>query len=103
MFSGYKAELFPLWPGDELQRSALGRRQLVDLGPDLGEVYLHAPEDLILYKLWYYGPSRQTKHLRDIGSIVTTLGDGLDTGYIEGWARRKGSSALWDDILKQSR
>lgn len=106
MFSGYKAELFPLRPDDELRRSALGRRQLVDLGPDLGEVYLHAPEDLVLYKLWYYGlsqPHKAGKHLRDIGSIITTLGDELDFGYIEGWARRKGLSALWGEILKQAR
>ena len=102
IFSGYKAELFPLRIGDELRRSALDRRQRVDLGPDLGEVYLHAPEDLILYKLWYYGLSQQTKHLRDTGSIVTALGDELDTGYIEGWARLKGLSALWGEILKQT-
>ena len=100
--SGYKAELFPLRIGDELRRSALDRRQRVDLGPDLGEVYLHAPEDLILYKLWTCGLSQQSKHLRDIGSIVTALGDELDSGYIEGWARRKGLSALWGEILKQT-
>jgi hypothetical protein len=103
MSTGFKAELFPLRPGDDLRRSALGRRQLVDLGPDLGELYLHAPEDLILYKLCYYNMSYQTKHLRDIGSIIAALGDELDHSYIEGWAGRKGLSALWSEILSQSR
>lgn len=98
MFGGYKAELFPLRPGDELRLSALSRRQLVDLGPDLGKVYLHSPEDLILYKLWYYNLSRQTKHTRDISSIIAALGEELDTAYIDTWAQRKGLDALWQEF-----
>lgn len=99
-YSGYKAELFPLRAGDDLRRSALERRQLVDLGPDLGEVYVHSPEDLILYKLWYYGLSWQTKHLRDIASIVLALANELDVAYIEDWAERKGLSTLWGEVLE---
>lgn len=101
MYSGYKAELFPMRAGDELRREALGRRRLVDLGPDLGKVYLHSPEDLILYKLWYYSLSQQTKHLRDIAAILTAQGDALDTAYIERWAGRKGLNALWHEMLEQ--
>jgi hypothetical protein len=97
--SGYKAELFPIRPNDELRQSALSRRKLIDLGPRLGKIYLHSPEDLILYKLWYFGLSRQTKHLRDITSIVLASGDELDTVYIEGWAERKGVNTLWQEIL----
>ena len=97
--SGYKAELFPMRDGDELRRSALARRELVDLGPQLGEVYLHSPEDLILYKLWYYSLSQQSKHLRDIVSILRQLGDELDSAYIEHWAGRKGLATLWREIL----
>jgi hypothetical protein len=97
--SGYKAELFPVRADDELRQLALSRRKLIDLGPRLGKIYLHSPEDLILYKLWYYGLSRQTKHLRDITGIVLTSGDELDTAYIEGWAERKGVNTLWQEIL----
>ena len=97
--SGYKAELFPLRAGDELRRSALHRRQLIDLGPQLGEIYIHSPEDLIVYKLWYFGLSRQTKHLRDITSVVLAAGDALDRAYIEAWAERKGLRTLWREIL----
>jgi hypothetical protein len=97
--SGYKAELYPTRPNDELRRSALSRRKLVDLGPGLGEIYLHSPEDLILYKLWYFGVSRQTKHLRDITGIVLTLGDEFDVAYIEDWAERKGLTTIWKEIL----
>ena len=70
MYSGYKADLYPVRDGDELRASAFSRRQKVDLGESLGEVYLHSPEDLIIYKLWYYSISQQTKHIRDITSIV---------------------------------
>jgi hypothetical protein len=99
MHSGYKANLYPVREGDELRASAFSRRQKVDLGEPLGEVYLHSPEDLIIYKLWYYSISQQTKHLRDITSIVMTLEDELDHSYIEKWAMDKGVINIWREIL----
>ena len=36
---------------------------------DIGEVYIHSPEDLILYKLIYFGLSQQSKYSRDIAAI----------------------------------
>lgn len=99
MHSGYKADLYPVREGDELRASAFSRRQKVDLGEPLGKVYLHSPEDLIIYKLWYYSISQQTKHLRDITSIVMTLEDELDHSYIEKWAMDKGVINIWREIL----
>jgi hypothetical protein len=103
MEAGYKAEIYPLRPGDELRRSALARRRPVDLGPDLGQVYLHSPEDLILYKLLYFALAAQTKHLRDITAITLSVGDELDLDYIAGWAGRLGLNTLWDELLGQVR
>jgi len=100
MFSGYKADLYLLRKGDELRESAFQRRVLVDLGPEIGKVYLHSPEDLILYKLLYYSLSQQTKHLRDITAIVLSLGDMLDLRYIQEWAERKGLLTLWRELLR---
>ena len=71
--SGYKAEMFLLKPGDALRESGLQRRRLVDLGPALGEVYVHSPEDLILNKLRFYRISQQTKHVRDISLFLVLL------------------------------
>jgi len=99
MYSGYKADLYPVRDGDELRASAFNRRQKVDLGASLGEVYLHAPEDLIIYKLWYYSISQQTKHIRDITSIVMTLRDELDFSYIEKWVMKKGLLNIWQELL----
>jgi hypothetical protein len=103
MHSGYKADLYPLREGDELRASAFDRRQKIDLGEPLGEVYLHSPEDLIIYKLWFYSTSQQTKHIRDITSIVMTLGDKLDFNYIEKWVNKKGLTSIWGDLLARIR
>lgn len=97
--SGYKADLYLLRAGDPLREEAFQRRVLVDLGPSLGEVYLHTPEDLIVYKLLFYSISQQTKHIRDISSIVQTLGDELDMEYIQKWVDLKELGALWNAIL----
>jgi hypothetical protein len=100
--SGYKADIYLLREGDSLRTEAFRRRKLVDLGPALGKVYLHSPEDLILYKLWYYSLSQQTKHLRDISAIVATLRDELDYDYIHRWALEKGVNTLWNELLEQT-
>jgi hypothetical protein len=101
MYSGYKADLYPLRADDELRRAALDRKVKVDLGPDLGQVYIHAPEDLIIYKLWFFSLGQQTKHLRDITAIIKTLEDDLDLEYIEDWATRKGLLTLWRELIAQ--
>ncbi len=101
--SGYKADLYPLREGDELRASAFERRQKIDLGEPLGEVYLHSPEDLIIYKLWYFSLSQQTKHIRDITSVVLTLGEQLDYPYIEFWVDKKGLISLWRELLAKIR
>ena len=103
MHSGYKADLYPLREGDELRTSAFNRRQKIDLGEPLGDVSLHSPEDLIIYKLWYYSISQQTKHIRDITSIVMTLGDELEFNYIENWVNKKGLTSIWGDLLARIR
>ena len=103
MHSGYKADLYPWREGDELRTSAFDRRQKVDMGEQIGEVYLHSPEDLIIYKLWFYNISQQTKHIRDITSIVMTLGNELDFNYIENWVNKKGLTSIWGDLLARIR
>lgn len=99
--SGFKAYLYLLMEGDSLRVEAFRRRVLVDLGPGLGELYLHTPEDLILYKLIFYSVSQQSKHIRDIASIVQTMGEKLDTHYIQTWVAEKELHALWKSVQLQ--
>jgi len=99
MYSGLKADLYPVRSGDELRLSAFQRRQRVDYGPPIGRIYIHSPEDLILYKLIYFGVSQQPKHSRDIAAILRAKQDQIDFGYIEEWTTRLGLSSLWKELL----
>ena len=99
--SGFKADFYLLRPGDLLRNSSFNRRKLVDLGPELGVVYLHSPEDLIIYKLIYFSLSRQSKHLRDITAILQTLGDEIELDYIDYWVNKKGLVSLWSELRKR--
>ena len=97
--SGLKADLYPVRSGDELRLSAFQRRQRIDYGPPIGRVYVHSPEDLILYKLLYFNISQQPKHSRDIAAILRAKRDQMDFGYIEKWTTWLGLSSLWKEML----
>ncbi len=102
MHSGLKADLYPVREGDELRWSAFQRRQMVDYGSPIGRVYVHSPEDLILYKLLYFSISHQSKHSRDIAAILQAKKDKLDLAYIQEWATRLGLSSLWKELLSSA-
>ena len=95
--SGYKAEFFFVRSEDEFRNHAFRRRVLTDLGPDIGEVFLHAVEDLILYKLRFYGISKQHKHARDISAILLGTPE-VDIQYIERWAAELGVLEEWHEV-----
>lgn len=99
MHSGLKADLYPVRQGDELRLSAFQRRVRVDYGPPIGQVYIHSPEDLILYKLIYFGLSQQPKHSRDIAAILRAKKNQLDLDYIDTWVIRLGLGSVWKEIL----
>lgn len=99
-FSGYKANIYPVRPNNPLREAAFERRRVVDLGGSVGKVYVHSPEDLILFKLQYYTIRHQTKHARDICSILAS-GHSLDTAYLMQWIDRLGLSAVWREIESQ--
>jgi len=99
MYSGLKADLYPVRPGDELRLSAFQRRERIDYGPPIGRVYVHSPEDLILYKLIYFAISQQPKHSRDIAAILRAKKNQLEFEYIEGWVNRLGLGSVWKEML----
>ncbi len=99
--SGYKAEMFLVRETDEFRKLAFKRRVKVDFGPMLGKVFVHSPEDLILYKMLYYSLSQQTKHIRDIGAIIGAMNEKLDYAYIQKWAKQKDLTAIWETIQKE--
>ncbi|MBI1297151.1 hypothetical protein GC175_19555 [bacterium] len=99
--TGFKAELFPLRPGDRLRESALERRLIIDLGEPIGELYVHSPEDLIIYKVLYYSLSEQTKHVRDIAGIMRTVGHELEMDYLHRWIATLDLDEIWQEIQSQ--
>lgn len=99
MHSGLKADLYLMREGDALRQSAFQRRVKVDYGSPIGKVFVHSPEDLILYKLMYLGLSGQPKHARDIAAILRARKDKLDFAYIEEWVAQLGLDALWTELL----
>ena len=99
MYSGLKADLYLMREGDALRQSAFQRRILVDYGPPIGEVYVHSPEDLIVYKLIYLGLSSQPKHGRDIAAILRAKKGSLDFGYIQEWVSQFGLTSLWNELV----
>ncbi|MBV7336518.1 hypothetical protein KFU94_51470 [Chloroflexi bacterium TSY] len=101
LHTGHKAEFFLLRADDTYREMALARRRLVDLGPPLGEVYVHAPEDLILNKVRYFAISEQSKHVRDIASMIVLLDDELDLNYINDWVEQLQLTDTWYQIQQQ--
>lgn len=98
MHSGLKADLYLMREGDALRQSAFKRRVLVDYGSPIGKVFVHAPEDLIIYKLMYLGLSGQPKHARDIAAILKANKGKLDLKHIEAWVAQLGLGATWEGL-----
>jgi hypothetical protein len=102
MYSGLKADLYPIRPGDKLRREAFQRRLEVDFGPPIGNVFVHSPEDLIIYKLLYFSISQQPKHIRDITAILRAKKGQLDLGHIKKWTDRLGLTTIWYELLEEA-
>lgn len=98
LHSGQRADIFLLQEGDPLRVSALARKRLIDLGPPLGQVYVHGPEDLILYKLRYFAISEQDKHVRDIAALIYAQPGKLDETYLNTWVSSLGLEAYWQRV-----
>ena len=81
----------------------LARRQRVELDLPLGWIYVHSPEDLILYKLQYFNLSAQTKHARDILGMLLARGPTLNYTYLNTWCSRLGLQPAWHRLLEQAR
>jgi hypothetical protein len=56
---------------------------------------------LILYKLRYFAISQQTKHVRDVSSILQTLDDELNWNYLNDWIARLGLEPQWFELLDE--
>ena len=97
--SGNKVD-FIVAGGDLRARTALSRRQAVDLGAGL-RAYVASPEDVILGKMEFYREGGSEKHLRDVAGILKVSGDCLDRGYVSQWAGKLGLSDIWQAVQRR--
>ncbi|MBL8877294.1 MAG: hypothetical protein JNM86_16000 [Phycisphaerae bacterium] len=104
--SGFKADLV-VFQGESFDEAQLSRKRRVTIS-GVQQVWMAAPEDVILKKLVYYKEGSSDKHLRDITGMIRVLGwsdaplsgeAGIDRGYLEHWALRLGVAAEWRAIL----
>jgi len=61
--------------------------------------FTNSLEDVILYKLIYFGLGQQSNHSRDSAAILKGKKNDVDLDYIVGWAARLGVSSLWKEML----
>lgn len=71
------------------------RRRSVDIGS--ATVWMVAPEDLILSKLYWAKDSRSDLQLRDVRNLIAAVAN-LDWSYIEKWANELSVSTLLHEV-----
>ena len=98
--SGLKVDLM-IPENSEHDRLRFARRRKIRVTPDY-EAFYTSPEDVIIKKMKYYADGESEKHLRDIASMLKTMGSGIDRDYIADWASRLGFREIWEQILKST-
>lgn len=92
--SGIKVDIV-LYKDTEYHRSEFSRRVKVEILPNL-EVFIAAPENIILKKLDYYREGGAEKHLTDIREVLA--GSTVDDSYLQSWVNLLGLRQQWEKI-----
>ncbi len=81
----------------EYRRGEFARRRPVAIAGQ--QVFLVAPEDLILSKLDWAKESRSQTQLGDVRNLLKSV-HGLDTAYLNHWAERLGLATLYQEVSR---
>lgn len=79
----------------EYRREEFARRRAVSVADQ--QVFIVAPEDLILSKLDWAKESRSQMQLDDVRNLLRSV-QGLDTVYLNRWADRLGLTTLYQEV-----
>lgn len=79
---------------DPYREEEFRRRQPVTI--DGLRVYMVAPEDLVLSKLFWAKDNHSERQLADVRGVLKQV-EGLDYSYMEAWARELGISDLFEE------
>ena len=92
--SGIKIDIVVL-RDTEYHRSEMNRRAKIEILPQF-EVFIAAPENIILKKLDYFREGESTKHLTDIREVLA--GTKVDQEYLQFWINKLGLSEQWAKV-----
>jgi hypothetical protein len=99
--TGFKVDVF-VRKDQPFEHAALGRRTALEL-PDCPEepIFVHTPEDIILFKLRWYrlGNEMSDRQWADIQGVLKVQAGKLDDAYLDRWAADLGVS----DLLARAR
>ncbi len=87
-----KIDLFVL-RGGAFDASEFGRRRAVEVRPGQ-RLFVKSPEDSVLRKLLWYREGGSERQWQDVVEVLRHGRTGLDSGYLDGWARRLGVEDL---------
>jgi hypothetical protein len=102
----YKADLI-VFHGSRYDECRFSRKRRLGMANGV-EVWVAAPEDVILMKLRFYHEGASDKHLRDVTGIIRVIGwsdapktaqPGVDRAYVEHWALMLAVKDEWQAIL----
>jgi hypothetical protein len=98
--SGYKVDVF-VRKEEAFEQSALARRCPLALPDAPGQlVYLHTPEDVVLFKLRWYrlGNESSEQQWEDVLGVLKVQAGRLDEGYLDRWAAELGIADLLERV-----
>lgn len=97
--TAYKADVY-LVGDDPLHHWGLERREQVIV--DGEPVWLAPPEYVIIRKLQFFRDGGSAKHLQDIRSMLTVLGDRLDRNALAEQVAKRGLASEWAKVAEVS-
>ena len=99
--TGFKVDVF-VRKDRPFEQSAMSRRVAVDLPDASGQpVFLHTPEDVVLFKLWWYrlGNQASEQQFKDVLGVLQVQAGRLDDAYLDRWTADLGVA----DLLPRAR
>ena len=99
--TGFKVDVF-VRKDRPFEQSAMSRRVSVEMPDAAGQlIVLHTPEDVILFKLWWFrlGNLASEQQFRDIIGVLQVQAGKLDEAYLDHWAADLGVT----DLLARAR
>jgi hypothetical protein len=99
--TGFKVDVF-IRKDRPFEQSAMSRRVSLEMPDAPGQpITLHTPEDVILFKLWWYrlGNLASEHQIKDIIGVLQVQAGKLDEAYLDHWAADLGVT----DLLARAR